>query len=81
MINTISYNTNNGGKLELVQRFHDDNVLIINKDSKDNHESIPDNEAFISAGDMVMLINYYRYVKQNNIQCDFINPNGKNPRP
>ena len=74
---TISYNTNNGGKLELAQREHDGKVLIIQKDSKGNHESIPDNEAFISNGDMVMLINYYRYIKSNNIQCDFINPNGK----
>jgi hypothetical protein len=30
----------------------------------------------ISAGDMVMLINYYRYVKDNNIKCKFINYNG-----
>lgn len=33
-----------------------------------------DHEEKISAGDMVMLLNYYRHVKSNNIQCDFINP-------
>ena len=32
----------------------------------------------IPAGDMVMLINWYRYVKDNDIQDDFINPQGKN---
>ena len=36
-----------------------------------------DTEIKISAGDMVMLINYYSYIKNNNIQCDFINPSGK----
>jgi hypothetical protein len=32
----------------------------------------------ISEGDFVMLMNYYRCVKDNNIQCDFINPHGIN---
>jgi hypothetical protein len=75
-MSTISYEVNNGGKLTLNQRNHDGDVLIIKTDSKGNHESINDNEAFISASDMLMLINYYRYIKSNNIQCDFINPNG-----
>lgn len=35
-----------------------------------------DTEIIISAGDMVMLVNYYKHIKDNNIQCDFINPNG-----
>jgi len=35
----------------------------------------------IPAGDFIMLLNYYRYIKDKNIYCDFINPNGKNPRP
>lgn len=32
----------------------------------------------ISAGDFVMLLNFYKYVKDNNIQNDFINCYGKN---
>lgn len=32
----------------------------------------------IPAGDFVMLLNLYRYIKENDIQNDFINPNGKN---
>lgn len=74
----LTYNTNNGGTLELVQRGHDGKVLIVNKDGEGNHENIPDSEAFISASDMVMLINFYRHIKRNDIQNDFINPNGKN---
>lgn len=35
-----------------------------------------DTETIISAGNMVMLVNYYKHIKDNNIQCDFINPNG-----
>jgi hypothetical protein len=79
-MNTLSFNVNNSRTLELVQRRHDGDILIINKDLQGNHETIPDNEAFIPTGDMVMLINYYRYIKRNNIQCDFINPNGKKVR-
>lgn len=47
-MNTISFEVNNQRKMKLVQRQHGD------------HESIPDEEAFISPGDFVMLINYYR---------------------
>ena len=32
----------------------------------------------ISAGDFVMLINWYKYIKDNDIKNDFINPHGKN---
>lgn len=32
----------------------------------------------IPAGDFVMLLNLYRYIKDHDIQNDFINPNGKN---
>lgn len=32
----------------------------------------------IPGGDMVMLLNLYRYIKDNDIQNDFINPSGKN---
>ena len=35
-------------------------------------------ECSIPAGDMVMLLNLYRYVKRYDIQNDFINPSGKN---
>lgn len=69
-IQKLTYDVNNGGTLELIQRGHDGTVLIAD-DSMSKTEFIP-------ACDMVMLINLYRYVKDNDVQNDFINPNGKN---
>lgn len=69
-IQKLTYNVNNGEKLELIQRGHDGTVLI-----SDNSMSKTE---YIPAPDMVMLINYYRYIKDNDIQNDFINYRGKN---
>lgn len=69
-IQKFTYDVNNGGKLELIQRGHDGSVLI----SDDSISKIE----FIPPEDMVMLINLYRYIKENDIQNDFINPYGKN---
>lgn len=69
-IQKITYEVNNGNKLELIQRGHDGTVLI-----SDNSISKVE---FIPASDMVMLINFYRHIKENDIQNDFINPHGKN---
>lgn len=66
----ITFDVNNGGKLALEQSKHDGVVTV---------KGCGDDFA-ISPGDMVMLINYYRYVKDNDIQCDFINYDGKNKR-
>lgn len=35
-------------------------------------------DTIIPPGYMIMLLNYYNYVKENNIQNDFINPHGIN---
>lgn len=74
-IQKLTYSINNGGLLELVQRGHDGTVLIMDS-SRENQKERKSN--YISAGDMVMLINYYRYIIDNDIQNDFINPNGAN---
>lgn len=37
----------------------------------------PSNNYIVSAGDFVMLLNYYKYIKDNDIQNDFINYHGK----
>lgn len=71
-IQKFTYDVNNGGTLELVQRGHDGTVMIMGTNS---HLS---KTQYIPNGDMVMLINLYRYVKDHDIQNDFINPNGKN---
>lgn len=81
MINTISFNTNNQRTMQLIQRQHDGSTLIVVKDARGYGEPINDNEAFISAGDFVMLINYYRYIKSHDYRHDFINPNGTNTEP
>lgn len=72
----ISFNTNNNQKIEISQFEHDDTVLI----HTENSSGIQINEYEISNGDFIMLLNYYKYTKENNIQCDFINPSGKGKR-
>ena len=62
-IQKLTYSINNAGKLELVQRGHDGTVLIMDSNRENQEERKSD---YISAGNMVMLINYY------------INPNGAN---
>lgn len=69
-IQKLTYEVNNGEKMELIQRGHDGTVFIC--------DSSTSKTEFIPAGDMVMLINLYRYIKDNDIQNDFINYNGKN---
>ena len=59
-MNTISFEVNNQRKMKLVQRQHDGATLLVIEDQHGDHESITDEEAFISPGDFVMLINYYR---------------------
>lgn len=68
MSSIISFNVNNQRVLTLSQADHDSPVIA---GSSPALTSIP-------AGDMVMLINFYRYIKNNDFRHDFINPNGKN---
>ena len=64
----LEFNTNNGRTLYLHQYAPDGNVIVTGAD----------NAYVIPNGDFVMLLNLYRYVKDGDIQNDFINPNGKN---
>lgn len=73
----LTYFVNNNGTMEISQSKLDGKVIVHTfHDSKDYSDATNDLE--ISNGDMVMLINLYRYIKENDIQNDFINPNGKN---
>lgn len=74
-IQKLTYSINNNGQLALVQRGHDGTVLIMDSNRQNQKERKSD---YISAGDMVMLINYYRYIIDNDIKNDFINPYGAN---
>ena len=62
----IELEVNNGGTMKIVQE--ENKIKVITEDENFN----------ISDGDVVMLINYYRYVKDNNIKCSFINYYGIN---
>ena len=78
-MNKLSYNVNNGRTLEIVQEERDGEVTIIHRDANGQDEANRrDKLDYIPAGDMVMLVNFYNYVKRYDIQNDFINPNGKN---
>jgi co-chaperonin GroES (HSP10) len=56
----ISFNVNNDGVLALNQQEHDEPVTV--GTYWENGES---REFTVSAGDFVMLMNYYRYQKEN----------------
>ena len=59
----ISYNINNQGKMELVQQEHDGEVLLTTEYPE--RDGVERKEWAIPAGDMVMLMNYYRNCKEN----------------
>ena len=65
MYQMISFNVNNGGTLTFTQEEHDEQVEAITWDhAKDGSRSVRFGDV-ISAGDMVMLLNYYRYQKEH----------------
>ena len=65
----ITFDVNNCGKVTLEQKTHDKSVT-------DTHGN--GNITTITPGDFIMLLNIYNYIKNNDIQSDFINPYGKN---
>ena len=73
-MNKISFNINNDGAVEIKQSKHDNDVIV---DVIDSNGAVYDNYT-INNGDFIMLLNYYKWIKDNDIQCDFINYNGKN---
>ena len=71
--NTLSFKTNNNGILNMIQQEVDGTVIVKRLEKDKGYKTI----TTIPAGDMVMLVNMYKYIKENNIQNAFINPNGK----
>ena len=71
--NTLSFKTNNNGILNMIQHEIDGKVIVKRLEKDKSYKTI----TTIPAGDMVMLTNMYKYIKENNIQNAFINPNGK----
>lgn len=73
-IRMLSFSYGNGKTLKLVQRRHDGTVFAVDP----NRIIKPNKGCYIPAGDMLMLISFYQYVKSNDIQNDYINPYGRN---
>ena len=72
--NTLSFKVNNGGILNMIQHEVDGNIIVKRLEKNNGYKQIVE----IPAGDMVMLVNLYNYIKENDIQNDFINPHGEN---
>ena len=72
--NTLSFKTNNNGIMNMIQHELDGKIVVKRLEKDREYKTI----TTIPAGDMVMLINMYKYIKENDIQNAFINPNGKN---
>ena len=70
----LSFKVNNYGVLSMRQNVIDGTVTVYRLEKNNGYKQI----AEIPAGDMVMLVNMYKYIKENDIQNDFINPYGKN---
>ena len=76
----ISFDLSNGEKRVFRQERHDGTVTAVLMDEKWAPGSQTDgghDPVLIPPGDVIMLLNYYRYMKDNDYQCDFINPHGK----
>lgn len=72
--NTLSFKTNNNGIMNMIQNEVDGKVIVKRLEKDRGYKTI----TTIPAGDMVMLVNMYKYIKENDILNAFINPNGKN---
>ena len=63
--------------MRVVQTETDKNREGIGIETLDENGNLEERE-LIDEGDFVMLINYYRYIKEYDIKNDFINRNGIN---
>ena len=67
MNNGIAFLTNNNGTMLLKQENADGPVCVHTFHGFYDFDGT-ENDVIIPAGEMVMLINYYRYIKDNNIR-------------
>lgn len=77
--NKIDIELNNGRTMRINQTESDKIRCGIVIETLDENRKLEDRE-LISEGDFVMLINYYRYIKENDIKDEFINRDGLNDR-
>ena len=76
---SIEIEINNGGTLRVSQTDANKTKCGVVVESIDDKGKIYRRD-LINEGDFVMLMNYYCYVKDNDIKDDFINPNGSYKR-
>lgn len=77
--NRIDIEINNGRTMRIIQTDSDKARCGIGIETLDEDNNLEERE-LISEGDFVMLINYYRYIKENDIKDDFINITGLKDR-
>lgn len=70
---TLKIPVNNNGTIFLTQIDKDGTCNLWKYDGEKTQS-----DRVIPGGDIVMLLNLYRYIKDNDIKNDFINPSGKN---
>lgn len=69
MTNFIEMEANNGRTMQLAQHKRDGNILFTTYNAK---SGLVDSEITITPGDMVTLLNWYRYQKDNgNVNLEF----------
>ncbi len=74
MDNGLELFVNNGGTLFILSQSKADGDILVRRCEGDDIVY----EYQIPAGDMVMLLNLYRYTIDQDIKNEFINPGGKN---
>ncbi len=78
-MNSIEVEINNEGKLRVSQNEADKARCGIALESID-HKGQVYRRDLIDEGDFVMLMNFYRYIKDYDLKDDFINRDGLNDR-
>ena len=68
----ITFETNNNAQMIIDQKEPDGAVIV----TRVTADGTTERRDLIEPGEMVMLINLFRYVKDNDIKNDFINPHG-----
>lgn len=68
----MEFHVNNNGKIRLIQEGKDKGIIVEQADASGNVTR----RDYIEPGEMVMLINYLLYTRDNDIRNAFINPYG-----
>ena len=64
MCNVITFEVNNGRKLQFIQREHDGETEIVTFDACGERENFNGEATVISPGEFVLLVDYFRQCKR-----------------